>query len=167
MAIADPLGKARAARTPVHAARLMARLEHEISFDETASEEWHGHADEAIDELRARFPTARTLDAYLQPPASSPAARAGRTRCACANNGRRTDSGHRWARRAGLLALLVAIAAVMWRLARRLPVCYAAPTATVAVIFGWRIAAAAAFAGAMLVPLQHVREATHTTSRRP
>lgn len=54
----------------------MAGLEREISEDLTASEEWHHTADTAIDELRARFPTARSLDACLEPTASSPAARA-------------------------------------------------------------------------------------------
>jgi hypothetical protein len=76
MAISDPIGRANAVRTPLQAARLMARLEHEISEDPSASEEWHEQADRAIDSLRERFPTARTLDAYMQPPASSPAARA-------------------------------------------------------------------------------------------
>ena len=41
MAISDSIGRARAARTPLQGARLMARLEHEISEDLTASEEWH------------------------------------------------------------------------------------------------------------------------------
>jgi hypothetical protein len=77
MAISDPVGRAHAVRTPLQAARLMARLEHEISEDHTASQEWHEHADEAIDQLRRRFPTARRLDAYMNPPLSSPAARAG------------------------------------------------------------------------------------------
>ena len=77
MAISDSIGRARAARTPLQGARLMARLEHEISEDLTASEEWHAAADRAIDEQRVQFPTARTLDAYLEPPPSSSAGRAG------------------------------------------------------------------------------------------
>jgi hypothetical protein len=56
MALSDPIRRARAVRTPLQAARLMARLEHEISWDLTASEEWHLAADQANDELRARFP---------------------------------------------------------------------------------------------------------------
>jgi hypothetical protein len=80
MAVSDPIAKARACRTAKQAARLMARLEHEISHDSNASEEWYALADRAIDDLRIRFPTARTLDAYLEPPASSPAARAGLNR---------------------------------------------------------------------------------------
>jgi hypothetical protein len=77
MAISDPIGRARAVRTALQAARLMARIEHEISEDCTASEEWHEQADQAIDELRRRFLGARRLDAYMEPPLSSSAARAG------------------------------------------------------------------------------------------
>ena len=77
MAISDPIGRARATTTPLRAARLMARIKHEISGDLSASEEWHEQADRAIDDLRQRFPGARQLDVFTQPPASSPAARAG------------------------------------------------------------------------------------------
>jgi len=158
MAIADPIGKARAVSTPLQAARLMARLEHEISFDESASEEWHQSADKAIDGLRARFPSARTLDAYMQPPAGSPAARAGiRVRKATRRRG--------WARRAGVLALLAAVVAIIWRLARRRAARRVLPIVAAGSILGWRAGAAVAFASAMVAALQRVRRAAHIGSR--
>jgi hypothetical protein len=80
MALTDPLGHARRVTTPKQAARLMARLEHETSYDESASEEWHGQAGDALHHLRTSFPDAHKLDAYREPPASSPSARAGMRR---------------------------------------------------------------------------------------